>query len=325
MPRLSSLVSIILSTGLLTSFNLSLAAPLPGLFGFGSSDDNSASTTVVSNDTVTSDFLRPALFSRVAYCSSDAVQSFQCGVPCDALGSDVDVFQVGGNDGTIPMYFIAHDPSTDTIVVAHQGTDPNNLLSILNDAKFGLVDLNTTRFTAAAGRIQVHDGFQQTFERTADGVLAGVQNGLATKNASNVLVTGHSLGAAVATLDAMFLKEKLDPSIQLTTSVFGLPRVGDQAWADFVDSSLGNTLSHITNQNDPVPTVPPEFLGFVHPSNEFHITGVDSNGQATGIVACPGQDNENCSTGNNVFDASVANHLGPYFDDISFGGSACPA
>ncbi|GAW02783.1 alpha beta-hydrolase [Lentinula edodes] len=283
-------VSIFLSTGLLTS-KLSLAAPL---FGFGSSD-NSASTTAVSNDTVTSDFLRPALFSRVAYCSSDAVQSFQCGSPCDALGSHIDVFQVGGNDGTIPMYFIAHDPSTNTIVVAHQGTDPNNLLSILNDAKFGLVDLNTTRFTAADGKgIQVHDGFQQTFERTADGLLG-------------------------------ILWENLDPSVQLTTSVFGLPRVGDQAWADFVDSSLGNTLSHITNQNDPVPTVPPEFLGFVHPSNEFHITGVDSNGQATGIIACPGQDNENCSTGNDILDASVANHLGPYFDDISFGASACPA
>ncbi|KAJ3797474.1 alpha/beta-hydrolase [Lentinula aff. detonsa] len=322
MLRFSSFVSIFLSTSLLTS-ELSLAAPL---FGFGSSDDNSAGTTAVSNDTVTSDFLRPAFFSRIAYCSSDAVQSFQCGAPCDALGSDVDVFQIGGNDGTIPMYFIAHDPSTSTIVVAHQGTDPNNLLSILNDAKFGLVDLNTTRFTTADGKgIQVHDGFQQTFERTADGVLAGVQNGLATTNATNVLVTGHSLGAAVATLDAMFLKEKLDPSVQLTTSVFGLPRVGDQAWADFVDSSLGSTLSHITNQNDPVPTVPPEFLGFVHPSNEFHITGVDSNGQATGIVACPGQDNENCSTGNDILDASVANHLGPYFDDISFGASACPA
>jgi len=301
------------------------AVPVP-IFGLGSSDDNSASTTNVSNDTVTSDFLRPAFFSRIAYCSSDAVQSFTCGAPCEAAGSDIDVFQVGGNDGTIPMYFVAHDPSTNTIVVAHQGTDPNNLLSILNDAKFGLVDLNTTRFTAAAGKgIQVHEGFQETFERTADSMLAGVQKGLADNNAKNVLVTGHSLGAAVATLDAMFLKENLDPSVQLTTTVFGLPRVGDQAWADFVDSSLGTSLSFITNQDDPVPTVPPEFLGFVHPSGEFHITSVDSNGQATGFIACPGQDNDNCASGNSVLDASVSNHLGPYFDDISFGASACPA
>jgi len=305
----------------LLASKLSVAAPIVG----SRSDDNSAATTAVSNATVTSDFLQPALFSRVAYCSSSAVQSFQCGAPCQALGN-VSVLQVGGNDGTVPMYFIAHDPSTNSIVVAHQGTDPNNLLSILNDAEFGLVDLNTTRFTAASGKsIQVHQGFQDTFERTADGVLAGVQSGLASTGATNVLVTGHSLGAAVATLDAMLLTENLDPSISMTTSVFGLPRVGNQAWADFVDSSLGTTLSHITNQNDPVPTVPPEFLGFVQPSQEFHITGVDSTGQATGIIACPGQDNENCSTGNSILDVSIANHLGPYFDDISFGGAACPA
>ncbi|KIK50351.1 hypothetical protein GYMLUDRAFT_51247 [Collybiopsis luxurians FD-317 M1] len=317
-----SLLSTLLSAYILASRQV-LAAPI---FGLGSSDDNSASTTNVSNDTVTSDFLRPAFFSRIAYCSSDAVQSFNCGAPCEAAGSGVDVFQVGGNDGTIPMYFIAHDPSTNSIVVAHQGTDPNNLLSILNDAKFGLVDLNTTRFTAAAGKgIQVHDGFQQTFERTADGVLAGVQQGLAANNANNVLITGHSLGAAVASLDAMFLKENLDPSVTLTTTVFGLPRVGDQAWADFVDSTLGDSFSFVTNQHDPVPTVPPELLGFVHPSGENHITSVDSNGQATGFIACPGQDNDNCASGNNILDASVSNHLGPYFDDISFGASACPA
>jgi len=314
-----SILFALLSASHLAS-KLSLAAPILSL-----RDDDSA-TTSVSNATVTSDFLQPALFSRVAYCSSSAVQSFQCGAPCDALGSNIDVLQVGGNDGTVPMYFIAHDPSTNTIVVAHQGTDPENLLSLLNDAEIGLVDLNTTRFTAASGKgIQVHEGFQDTFERTADGVLAGVQSGLASTGATNVLVTGHSLGAAVATMDAMFLTENLDSSISMTTSVFGLPRVGDQTWADFVDASLGTTLSHITNQNDPVPTVPPELLGFVQPSQEFHITGVNSSGQATGIVACPGQDNDNCSTGNDILDASIANHLGPYFDDISFGAAACPA
>jgi len=313
-----SVVSALLSAVLLAT-KLSLAAPVV-------LRDNDSATTAVSNTTVTADFLRPALFSRVAYCSSSAVQSFDCGEPCQALGSGVDVLQVGGNDGTVPMYFIAHDTSTNSIVVAHQGTDPSNLLSLLNDAELALVDLNTTTFPAASGKgIQVHDGFQDTFERTSAGVLSGVQSAIASTGATNVLVTGHSLGAAVATLDAMMLIENLDPSIQMTTSVFGLPRVGDQAWADFVDASLGTTLSHITNQNDPVPTVPPEFLGFVQPSQEFHITGVNSAGQATGIVACPGQDNENCSTGNNVLDSSISNHLGPYFDDISFGAAACPA
>jgi hypothetical protein len=45
-------------------------------------------------------------------------------------------------------------------------------------------------------------------------------------------------GAAIATLDAMMLKQELDPSVQIQTTVFGLPRVGNQAWADFVDNGV---------------------------------------------------------------------------------------
>lgn len=45
--------------------------------------------------------------------------------------------------------------------------------------------------------VQVHDGFQKTFERTADGVLSGVKDALSSTNATNVLVTGHSLGKSM--------------------------------------------------------------------------------------------------------------------------------
>jgi hypothetical protein len=45
---------------------------------------------------------------------------------------------------------------------------------------------------------------------------------------------------------------------------------------------------HVTNENDPVPTVPPRFLGFQHPSGEVHI---NTNGL---VVSCPGQENEVC-------------------------------
>jgi len=294
------------------------------IFGIGS-PESTAATTPVSADTVNSTLLRPAQFSRVAYCSSAAVTSWQCGDPCASLGPGIEVLQSGGDDGLVPLYFIAHDPSTDSLVVAHQGTDPANILSVANDVQFVLTDLNTTLFPGADGLgIQVHDGFQKTFERTSDGLLAGVQAGLASTGVNKVLVTGHSLGAAIATIDAIMLKRILDPSVEINAPVFGLPRVGNKAWADFVDTNLGAGITHVTNQQDPVPTVPPLFLDYVHPAGEIHINAVDANGDATDIVACPGQENENCSEGNSLLDASIPNHLGPYFDDISFGESSCP-
>jgi hypothetical protein len=133
----------------------------------------------------------------------------------------------------------------------------------------------------------------------------------------------HLVGAAVATMTGALIKTSVDPSVSVTVSGFGLPRGGNQAWADFLDNQVrlpfspSNTRSFIglfqqvgvtfmTNQNDPVPTVPPRFLGFAHSSGEIHI--VDDTQK--NFVACPGQDNTNCATGNSVLSVSVSNHKG---------------
>ncbi|KAJ7108990.1 alpha/beta-hydrolase [Mycena crocata] len=304
---------------------LSLLLLLPAalgrpIFGLGDStaDDSATGTpTPVSLDTVNSTLLRPAQFARVAYCSSASITAWSCGAPCDAL-ANVTFLQSGGDEGAIPLYYIAHDADDESLVVAHEGTDPKKFLSILNDAQFGLVELNATRFPDTAGKnITVHDGFQQTFERTADGLLAGVMAGLAATGVKKVVVTGHSLGAALATMTGAMIKDAVDPSVDVSVTGFGLPRGGNQAWADFLDSGVGVTF--VSNQNDPVPSVPPKFLGFQHTSGEIHI--VDDS--QTNIVACPGQDNENCATGNSLLKVDVENHLGPYFDDLIFGGSQC--
>lgn len=120
---------------------------------------------------------------------------------------------------------------------------------------------------------------------------------------------GHSLGAAVATLDATMLRMQLPSSVEVDCVTFGLPRVGNQEFADMIDSLVRApsvcrtarglttektqfpTFTHVTNQKDPVPDVPPRFLSYQHPQGEVHITSVSSSGAAT-LVACPGQENK---------------------------------
>jgi len=304
----------ILSLSLLPT---ALSLPIFGL-GASTSDDSATGTpTAFSLDQANSTLLRPAQFARVAYCSSASIVAWDCGAPCDAL-KNITFLQQGGDQGLIPLYYIAHDQDGEALVVAHEGTDAKNILSIANDAQFGLVALNASRFPETAGQnITVHAGFQETFERTADSLLAGVLAGLNSTGVKKVVVTGHSLGAALATMTGAMIKDAVDPSVDVSVTGFGLPRGGNEAWANFLDSQVGVTF--MTNQNDPVPTVPPKFLGFQHSSGEIHI--VDDTQQ--NFVDCPGQDNANCATGNNVLDASVQDHLGPYFDDITFGGSQC--
>ena len=69
-----------------------------------------------------------------------------------------------------------------------------------------------------------------------DLVLSTVQDGLSSTGFKNVLVTGHSLGAAVASLDAAMLRMALPSDVAVSSVVFGLPRVGNQAWADLYDT-----------------------------------------------------------------------------------------
>ncbi|KAJ6562181.1 alpha/beta-hydrolase [Mycena capillaripes] len=302
-----------LALSLFAFIPFALAAPL---FGLGS-DEATGAPTPVSLATVNTTLLRPALFARAAYCPSASIQSWNCGLPCNSL-QGVKFLNEGGDQGLIPFYFVAHDSVDDSIVVAHEGTDPENILSVLNDAEFILEGVDTARIPQAAGKgVKVHSGFQLTFQRTADGLLADVMDALQTTGVKKVVVTGHSLGAALATMTAAMIKGAVDPSVEVVVTTFGLPRGGNKAWADFLDSNLGVTF--VTNQNDPVPTIPPLSFGFTHSSGEIHI--VDSS--QTNLVACPGQDNKNCATGNSIFHISVANHLGPYFNDITFGSAEC--
>jgi hypothetical protein len=83
------------------SFQWALGAPLFGLFG---DDDEDDVTTAVSAQTISDNFIRPAQFSRVAYCSSAAVTSWQCGAPCDSIGKGVNVIQAGGGASVLWLW-----------------------------------------------------------------------------------------------------------------------------------------------------------------------------------------------------------------------------
>jgi len=117
--------------------------------------------------------------------------------------------------------------------------------------------------------------------RTASQILSKVQGILSVKRTSSVTVVGHSLGAALALLDGVFLSLHI-PKELVTVVSYGMPRVGNQAFANFVDSQLAERVMHVNNKEDPIPTVPPVLLGYHHPSGEIHI-------QDSGAWdACPG-------------------------------------
>jgi predicted lipase len=127
---------------------------------------------------------------------------------------------------------------------------------------------------------------------------------------TNVTVIGHSLGAALALLDGVSFRLILDPTTNVNVIGYGMPRVGNQDFANLVDTILPGCVKRITNKHDPIPIVPAKAQGYHHVSGEIHI-------QQTGEwITCPGQDNADarCIVGAvpSIFNAKFSDHSGPY-------------
>ena len=81
-------------------------------------------------------------------------------------------------------------------------------------------------------------------------------------------VTGHSLGASLATYAALAIKKNFDFS-RFTFYTFGSPRTGNPAFSDYIFSYFPNgAYQRITHYNDIVPHLRPHVNGFQHASDE---------------------------------------------------------
>ncbi|KAJ4473289.1 lipase [Lentinula edodes] len=273
-----------------------------------------ARTAITTLTTAQIEVYKPyTYYASAGYCSPTTTINWSCGTNCEANPTFVPVAS-GGDGDSIQFWFVGYDPTLHSVIVSHQGTDTTEILSIVTDVEFALKAVDSTLFPGVSSSVEVHDGFGKEQAQTATAVLAAVKKAMSAHSTTTVTTTGHSLGAAISLLDALYLSVQV-PSATVNFIGYGLPRVGNQAFANLMDSKFPN-LVHINNKEDIVPIVPGRLLGYVHPSGEKHI--LDSNAW----VACPGQDNTStqCSTGDvlTIFSGDVDDHIGPY-DGIDIG------
>lgn len=114
---------------------------------------------------------------------------------------------------------------------------------------------------------QVHAGFQDTYDLVRESIAANLVT--ATAGCDQILVTGHSLGAALAVLAAPDIFQNMPPNtIEPRLITFAGPRVG---LSDFVDAynAVIESCFRVVNFLDIVPLVPP--APYVHVGAEIAI------------------------------------------------------
>jgi pimeloyl-ACP methyl ester carboxylesterase len=105
-----------------------------------------------------------------------------------------------------------------------------------------------------------------------DDVNAQLEDALSQNPDYELVIVGHSLGAAVATLAAADLRTKGHESAKLYA--FASPRVANPTLAKFITAQNNNY--RFTHQDDPVPKLPLIAMGYAHVSPEYWITSADN-------------------------------------------------
>jgi lipase (class 3) len=149
----------------------------------------------------------------------------------------------------VPYGIIAKASATGQIYCAFRGTD--SLKEWLED---GWAIPEPWPFAG-----HTHKGFTDVYQTLTVGMVHIVDY-LADKNA---IVTGHSLGAALATLVAAALG-KLCP----LCVTFEGPRVGDLGFIEWMDERVPSFFRYVII-GDVVPHAPPENMGYQHAGTEI--------------------------------------------------------
>ncbi|KAJ7879384.1 Alpha/Beta hydrolase protein [Mycena leptocephala] len=257
----------------------------------------------VSSLSLTSRAVSESLYEDFVLYTKYSSAAYQLFCPTPLGRTLVQSFEIGRTQG-----FIVRDHKREEIVVAFRGTF--SLREAVIDARVLLVPFESPGIEEL---VHVHRGFLGAYNNVAADVVATVKKELRDYPAYRVVVTGHSLGGAVASLAAPSLKAALLPDVTLKLYTFGpsffllmpfdigQPRVGNAKFARYVENMIGE--ENIFRANPPsgfldgVPTMVPTFWGYEHFATEywqFRDPGLFTDGYET-VKKCVGNEDPGCS------------------------------
>lgn len=145
----------------------------------------------------------------------------------------------------------------------------------------------------------VHSGFLTSWQNTRCTIIPHVEKALAKYPDHRLVLVGHSLGGAVATIAGLdFLARGHSP--QITT--FGEPRIGNHELSQYIDrkfnlnvaSPSNLSLRRVTHIDDPVPLLPLQEWGFEMHAGEIFISRSELPPGRADLHQCKGDADPSC-------------------------------
>lgn len=185
--------------------------------------------------------------------------------------SSYDTMMLGGNASSINIKKVLYDTKTDLqgfigvsslykqIYIVFRGS--SSIINWMDDFEVNLVSYPN------CDGCKIHNGFYRSALAVKNATLDSIKYLKFINPTYQVIVTGHSYGAAVAQIIAL---ELVTESIQAQVYNFGQPRIGNPSFATFVNSKL-YILWRFTHYKDVVPHLPPiTGFGYMHSCIEVY-------------------------------------------------------
>jgi len=234
------------------------------------------------------------MFSYAAYCQV-GLQNWTCYwcTQCDTSVSDVYII----SNSSTNIYGYA-GVFNDTLLVSFRGTQLTSLKNWIEDLSFAQYSSFPSYVTNSA----VHSGFLDAYLSVEDQVWNAVDKLTSKYHPKNgILLSGHSLGGALAVLAAADLAGTYS---NMSIFNFGQPRVGNSVFAQYITSNCVEWNVRVVNQRDVVPHLPPRLLSFYHSPTEVWFEDDDKNYR---VCSSGNGEDPNCS--DSVVNDSVFNHI----------------
>ncbi|KAI4369581.1 hypothetical protein MLD38_018006 [Melastoma candidum] len=217
--------------------------------------------------------------------------------------------------------FVGFAEDLNAIVIAFRGTHGNSIQNWIDDLYWEQLDLNYPDMPDA----MVHHGFYLAYHNTTmrPGILNAVEKAKDIYGNTSIMVTGHSMGGAMAAfcgLDLAVNGESQD--VQVIT--FGQPRIGNAVFASLYSQLMPNTF-RVTNGHDIVPHLPPYYQYFPqktyrHFPKEVWLYDVHLGSLVYTMEKVCDDSGEDPSCSRSVSGNSIADHLVYYGVDLMGGG-----
>jgi len=289
----------------------------------------------------------------VSYCvgASGIHQPFQCLSRC----KDFEGFELITTWNTGPLLSdscgyiaISHEPFEKRVIVAFRGTysiantiadlstrhaeyvpfpadnDSHTLCTQSRDSDHGMNLLPQLRQQHGKRAFEepdcknctIHTGFLTSWQNTRCTIIPHVEEALGKYPDYKLVLVGHSLGGAVATIAALeFQARGYEPHV----TTFGEPRLGNREFNQYINHKFNlNATSpddalfwRVTHVDDPVPLLPLAEWGYEMHAGEIYISKASLPPRRSDIHACIGDADPNCiAGGSNAEEANIPDDKG---------------